>query len=300
VLPASRRGTPRTPTRGEPAPPQPPPHVWRPGEASALARARGGGRPDADDAPALDIRGLVKSFGGRDVLRGVDLAAGRGELVAVLGANGSGKSTVLRCVVGLAEPQAGTIRVAGRQVVGLRGTAQAAARRQAAMIFQQIHLVRRRSAVDNVCAGALGRMPAARSLTPALFPRDVREEAMACLDRVGLADRAAERVGRLSGGQQQRVAIARALCQRAAVLLADEPVAALDPAAAEQVLALLRALAHEEGLAGAAVLHQPDLARRHADRVVGLLGGRVAFDAPPASLDAARVDALYAPERAAA
>jgi phosphonate transport system ATP-binding protein len=130
-----------------------------------------------------------------------------------------------------------------------------------------------------------------------VFARAVREEAMACLDRVGLADRAAERVRDLSGGQQQRVAIARALCQRASVILADEPVSALDPASAEQVLRLLRALAHEERLAVACVLHQPDLARRHADRVVGLLHGRVAFDRSPGGLDAADIDHLYAPER---
>ena len=165
------------------------------------------------------------------------------------------------------------------------------------MIFQQIHLVRRRNAIDNVCSGALGRLPLSRSLTPALFPRELREEAMACLHRVGLADRAADRVSRLSGGQQQRVAIARALCQRASVLLADEPVSALDPAAAEQVLAVLGDLARDERLAVAAVLHQPDLARRHAHRLVGLLHGRIVFDGPPESISDAECDALYAPEQ---
>ena len=248
----------------------------------------------------LRLTGLRKSFGGRVVLEGVDLEVGAGELVAVLGANGSGKSTALRCVVGLVEPDGGSIAIAGQEVVGLRGAQLVAARRRAAMVFQKIHLVERRSALDNVCCGALGRLGLRQSLVPALFPRPLLEEAMGCLQRVGLADRAAERVSRLSGGQQQRVAIARALCQRAEVVLADEPVAALDPAAAEQVMALLARLANEEGLGVAAVLHQPDLARRHADRVVGLMYGRVAFDGPPQDVPAEAIDGLYAPEREAA
>ena len=238
---------------------------------------------------------MHKAFARRPVLRGVDLHVARGELVAVLGANGSGKSTALRCVVGLAEPDSGSIRLAGHEIVGLRGAPLTAARREAAMIFQHIHLVRRLSAFDNVCCGALGRLPPARSLVRTLFPAHVRDEAMRCLDRVGLADRAAERVSRLSGGQQQRVAIARALCQRPSVLLADEPVSSLDPAAAERVLGLLAELAHRDALAIAAVLHQPHLARRHADRVVGLRNGRVVFDLPPDLLEPERVDALYAP-----
>ncbi|HVK19764.1 MAG TPA: ATP-binding cassette domain-containing protein [Actinokineospora sp.] len=239
----------------------------------------------------LSIRDLHKSFDGRPVLSGVDLDVHAGEFVALLGANGSGKSTALRCVVGLQTADSGTITLGGQDINGPH--------QRAAMVFQQIHLVRRRSALDNVCAGALGRLPLIRSFTPAVFPREVREEAMECLDRVGLADRAAEPAGRLSGGQQQRVAIARALCQRARVVLADEPVSALDPSAADQVVALLADLAHE-GLAVAAVLHQPELARKYAKRIVGLLDGKVAMNASPMDLTESDVDALYAPERATA
>jgi phosphonate transport system ATP-binding protein len=254
--------------------------------------------PTADTtAPALGIRGLRKAFGTREVLRGVDLDVHRGELVALLGANGSGKSTALRCVVGLEQADAGEVHLGGRPWAGLHGRALAAWQRQAAMIFQQIHLVRRRSVLDNVCAGALGRLPVRRSWAPIAFPTEVREEGMACLDRVGMADRAADRVAALSGGQQQRVAIARALCQRASVILADEPVSALDPAAAESVMRVLAGLAHDEGLAVCAVLHQPDLARRHADRVVGLLRGSVAFDRSPGDLSLEDIDTLYVPER---
>ncbi|MGI5503296.1 phosphonate ABC transporter ATP-binding protein [Lentzea sp. CA-135723] len=201
----------------------------------------------------LAIRGLRKSFGGRTVLDGFDLTVEAGEFVALLGPNGSGKSTALRCVVGLESPDGGEIEVGGT----------------AAMVFQKIHLVGRRNALDNVCSGALGRLKLRHSL---VFPHDVRQEAMACLERVGLADRALDRTARLSGGQQQRVAIARALCQRANVILADEPVSALDPQAAVQVMELLQALANE-GMAVVAVLHQPELAHTYAHRIVEMRAG---------------------------
>ncbi|MCW3844849.1 ATP-binding cassette domain-containing protein [Micromonospora yasonensis] len=231
----------------------------------------------------LALTDIAVRYGDRDVLHGIDVTVAAGELLAVLGANGSGKSTLLRAAAGLAPTTAGTVTVDGRTRRNL----------DIALIFQQIHLVRRRSVLDNVCAGALGRLPLRRSLVPALFPRAVREEAMACLDRVGLAHRAHDRAGTLSGGQQQRVAIARALHQRAPVILADEPVSALDPAAAEQVLALLAELAHAENLAVLAVLHQPDLARRYANRLVGLRDGRIVLDGDPGQ----PVDSLY-PSRA--
>lgn len=217
----------------------------------------------------LALSGITARYGERPVLHGVDVTVARGELLAVLGANGSGKSTLLRVAAGILPPNSGTVTVDGKP----RG------RLDIAMVFQQIHLVRRRTVLDNVCAGALGRLPLRTSLLG--FPREVREEAMGCLDRVGLADRAHDRAGGLSGGQQQRVAVARALCQRSPVLLADEPVSALDPAASEQVLALLAELAHTERLAVLAVLHQPVYAARHADRVVGLRSGRVVLDGAP-------------------
>jgi phosphonate transport system ATP-binding protein len=244
----------------------------------------------------LRIRGLEKSYGTRRVLHGVDLDVARGELVAVLGANGSGKSTALRCVVGLTDYQAGDIAIGGRSLGGIGARSLARLRREAAMIFQQIHLVRRRTALDNVCAGALGRLSARQSLSPLLFPEELRVEAMRCLARVGLADRAGDRAGSLSGGQQQRVAIARALCQQPSVMLADEPVSALDPAAANQVLRLLADLAHDERLAVCVVLHQPELARHYADRIVGLYAGRVTFDKPADAVTNDEIERLYVPD----
>ena len=243
-------------------------------------------------SPALSVRGLTKRYGDRVVLEGFDLDVNAGEVVSILGANGSGKSTMLRCLSGLTKFDAGSVSVAGREVRSGERVPEFA------MVFQKIHLVPQLSALENVCAGALGRLSFRQAWAPRAFPTDVREEAMGCLDRVGLAERAHDRAGRLSGGQQQRVAVARALCQRAGVLLADEPVSALDPAAAEQVMRLLRSLAGD-GMAVAAVLHQPDLARRHSDRVVGLTGGRITLDVAPSALTDADVDALYAPDYAA-
>jgi phosphonate transport system ATP-binding protein len=244
-------------------------------------------------SPAVSVRGLTKSFGDRVVLDGFDLDVPAGEVVSVLGANGSGKSTMLRCLSGLTKFDSGSVRVAGREV---RSGEHAP---EFAMVFQKIHLVPQLSVLENVCSGALGRLAYWQAWVPRAFPLAVREEAMGCLDRVGLASRAHDRAGRLSGGQQQRVAVARALCQRAGVLLADEPVSALDPAAAEQVMRLLRSLADDDQMAVAAVLHQPDLARRHSDRIIGLIGGRVTLDSPPSALTDAQTDALYASDYAA-
>lgn len=250
--------------------------------------------------PALSVKSLAKSFNQRRVLDDVDFTVNRGELVAFLGANGSGKSTTLKCVAGLATPDSGSIELDGIHLADLHGRDLARARSRAAMVFQKIHLVPRRTALDNVCAGALARVTGLASFSPAFFSRELREEAMACLDRVGMADRALDKVGRLSGGQQQRVAVARALCQRASVLLADEPVSALDPHAAENIMELLATLAHDDNLAVAAVLHQPELAQRYADRAIGLLHGRIAFNGPVQNLGDDFLDVLYSPERIAA
>ena len=248
--------------------------------------------------PALAVRGLCKSFAaGRPVLGGVDLDVWPGELTVVLGANGSGKSTLLRCAVRLLEPDGGSIVLCGRELVGAGGRELREARRNAAMVFQQVLLVRRRSAVENVAYGALGELPLRRSLSSRVFPREVAERAHASLARVGLGEFAFQRAATLSGGQAQRVAVARALCQRARVLLADEPVASLDPRAAEEVLALLAEVARVEGLAVLVVLHQPELATRYADRVVGIVSGEIVFDAPPMSVDPAQVAALYEGEK---
>jgi phosphonate transport system ATP-binding protein len=242
----------------------------------------------------LTIRQLAMRYpNGRVALKGVDIAVRAGELVVVLGSNGSGKSTLMRCIVRLLKPTAGEVLVDGQEIAQLSGESLRRARMACGMIFQHSNLVRRRNVLANVATGALGRH---RTLTTALgmLPRAELDAAFGFLGEVGLVEFAAQRAGTLSGGQQQRVAIARALAQRPRVLLADEPVASLDPEAAREIMALLRRLASGDNLAVLAVLHQPDLALAYADRIVGLRDGQVEFDLPPGRVATALVDALYA------
>jgi phosphonate transport system ATP-binding protein len=241
----------------------------------------------------LEISGLRKAFGKREILKGIDIEVRPGELTVVLGANGSGKSTLLRCVTRLIEPDEGRIILGDVDLSLCRGEQLRIARRQAAMVFQQVLLVRRRTALENVAFGGLGELPLRRSFTTRLFPPELRLRAYDSLARVGLAQYADQRAGTLSGGQAQRVAVARALCQRARMILADEPVASLDPTAAESVLALLSDVAKNENLGVLVVLHQPELARRYADRLIGFLEGGISFDLPAAKVSAEAVEALY-------
>jgi phosphonate transport system ATP-binding protein len=261
---------------------------------SAIGTAAGLSGPVAAAGPSLTVRGLHKSFGDNEVLRGVDLDLAPGELRAVLGANGCGKSTLLRCAVGLIDADAGEVRLRGADLVSLRGRALRRARREAAVVFQQIALVARQSALDNVCAGALGELSLLRSWSASAYPPEIRDRAANALERVGMLDRAWQQARTLSGGQAQRVAIARAYCQQASVILADEPVSALDPRAAERVMALLRDLAHRDGLAVLVVLHQPDLALRYCDRVIGMRLGLVVFQARPDAVAPDQIASLYA------
>jgi phosphonate transport system ATP-binding protein len=242
--------------------------------------------------------GLVLRYpSGRLALEGIDLSVSAGELVVVLGANGSGKSTLLRCIAGILRPSSGTIEVAGQEISGLVGRSLSNARMALGMIFQNPCLVRRRSVLANVLTGTLGRH---RTLATALgkLPASEEPHALACLDEVGLRSLARQRASTLSGGQAQRVSIARALAQRPRALLADEPVASLDPEAAQEIMRLLRRLSREDGLAVLCVLHQPEIACCYADRVVGLRDGRVMFDERAADLPSRQVAALY--ERLAA
>ena len=244
----------------------------------------------------IEAHGLVKQFAtGRRAVAGVDLRVHPGELVVVLGANGCGKSTLLRCIAGILAPTEGGVHVGGQPIVGLKGRALAEARMAIGMIFQHAHLVKRRSVVANVVTGTLGRH---RTFTSALgrLPRSELPHALACLDAVGMQDFAPQRAGTLSGGQAQRVSVARALAQRPRALLADEPVASLDPEAAEELMTLLRRVSHRDGLGVLCVLHQPELARRYGDRLVGMQAGRVMFDGPPNQISPAAVADLYVRE----
>jgi len=257
-------------------------------------RSGPGAASPAPQPPAdLAIAGLRVARGGVDVLSGVDLAVGAGERVALIGPNGAGKSTLLMAAIGLVPASAGEVHLFGRALPGRPRRALRSLRTGVGFVFQRHNLVTRASVLTNVIHGALGRHGGPRAWAQGLAPAALRAEAMACLDRVGLADLADRRADRLSGGQRQRVAIARALMQRPRLMLADEPAASLDPQAGGEVMALLAGLAREQGIGLLFTSHDMAETRAHAERVVALRAGRVAFDRPVGALDQALLETLY-------
>ncbi len=236
---------------------------------------------------------LTKAYAAEiTALADVSFSALPGEFVAVLGPSGAGKTTLFRCLTGLTPADAGVVTLGGRPLAAMSRRELRAARRDVALIFQQFNLIRRLTAIQNVLAGRLALAPTWRVLARR-FTRTDRQLALRCLDAVGLLDRAYARADQLSGGQQQRVAIARALAQEAKVILADEPVASLDPESSATVLDTLRRVA-KAGVTVVASLHQVHLATTYADRIVALKNGRVVTDAPAARLDARAIDQIYA------
>ena len=248
--------------------------------------------------PLLAVRGLSLTYpNGNCALSDFSLEARAGELVVVLGGNGCGKTTLLRCITRALTPSAGEVWLGKTELTRLSGEALRRARLDIAMVWQQANLIRRRSVLANVASGALGRNQTWWTALGGLPEGEIRA-APEHLNHVGLAHLSGQRAGTLSGGQAQRVAIARALAQRPRLLLADEPVASLDPEAADGIMRLLRHLAHDDGLAVLCVLHQVDLAFDYADRVVGMRGGRTAFDTPRGRLSREQVQRLYLAEAA--
>jgi len=229
----------------------------------------------ADAALDLAVRGLRKSFGRAEVLRGIDLELRRGETVALLGSNGSGKSTLLRCAVRALEPDGGEVELLGEPLTGRPRHVLRRQRAQVGFVFQRHFLVPRLSALTNVLHGVQARRAGPRTWLQALASGEDRAAAMDCLDQVGLVEHAAQRVDRLSGGQSQRVAIARALMQRPRLMLADEPAASLDPQAADDVMTLFTDLVRRQGLSLLYTSHDLTHALRYSDRVVVLREGRV-------------------------
>ena len=220
----------------------------------------------------------------------LDFPAGR--FTVLLGPSGAGKSTLLRTLNGLVVPTSGAATSDGLGPILASRERLKAHRQRTAMVFQQHHLVGRVSAHANVVAGRLGHMRRIHALLPP--PETDRLIALEALERVGLLEKAFRRADRLSGGEQQRVGIARALVQRPALLLADEPVASLDPATTDAILQLLHRIAREDRITAIVSLHQVELATRYADHIVGLNRGQVVFEGAPASLDAAALERIYA------
>lgn len=251
------------------------------------------------DAAVLSVRDVSKSFGSRRALDGVSVDVARGEMIALIGPSGSGKSTLLRSISGLQtiDPGAGRIDAFGGpvQADGKLSDKVREARKRIGFIFQQFNLVGRLPLFANVALGSLGRIPTWRG-TLGLWPKETRQAVMQALARVGIAEYAGQRAGTLSGGQQQRAAIARALVQRAKIILADEPVASLDPVSARRVMDTLKALNAEDGLTVVVTLHQVDYALKYCRRVIALKAGKIVYDGPPESLDRSRLIDIYGPE----
>lgn len=223
-------------------------------------------------------------------LQTTSLCFKRGEFNVLLGASGAGKSTLLRCLNLLVRPSTGKISVEDIGAIDGRAELQAH-RRRTGMIFQQHQLIGRHTALANVLLGRIGYHSIWRSLFP--LPRAEQQIGLESLDRVGLLHRALDRVDRLSGGQQQRVGIARALAQQPRLMLADEPVASLDPASSHRILAQLKRICREDGITTVVSLHQVELAREYADRVIGLARGRVVFDGSPDALGEGVLKMIY-------
>ncbi len=241
----------------------------------------------------LVIEHLSKVYpGGVQALSDINLTVGDGEFVVVIGLSGSGKSTLLRCINRLVEPTEGKVSWDGHDVTAANAGELRDIRRHIGMVFQQFNLVRRVSVLTNVLCGRLGYVSPWASLLN-YYPKAERERAMRCLERVGIADKARVRADQLSGGQQQRVGIARALMQEPRLVLADEPVASLDPATSHSVLKYLEQLNREDGVTILCSLHFLSLARRYATRIVALKAGELVFDGLPAEIDEVRFRDIY-------
>ena len=238
----------------------------------------------------LEIKGLRKTFDdGTKALQGVDLSVKLGEFVVILGSSGSGKTTLLRSINGFVNPEAGEIKFFDRVI---SSTTLPDLRKETGMVFQDFNLVNNLSSLNNVLTGLLDSSNSLMSMLY-LFSREQKIQALKCLEMVGLLDKAYSRVDKLSGGQKQRVGIARAIIKNPTLLLADEPVASLDPMISGSIMTLLRNIGHKIGLTVICNLHQVDIALKYSDRIVGLSGGRIVLDAPTKDLDEEYIRKIY-------
>ncbi|PDT27611.1 phosphonate ABC transporter ATP-binding protein [Rhizobium sp. L9] len=244
----------------------------------------------------FELKDVTRRFGKKLAVDAVTLTIPQGQMVGIIGRSGAGKSTLLRMINRLQEPSSGSIHFAGVEVSGLRGQALRNWQRDCAMIFQQFNLVPRLDVLTNVMLGRLNHRPTLLSLLN-IFTREERVHAIAALERLGIEQTALQPAGTLSGGQQQRVAIARALMQNPKMVLADEPIASLDPLNAKIVMDALRDINEREGITVITNLHTLDTARNYCERIVGMAGGRVVFDGKPSELTAEAVKEIYGTDK---
>ncbi|HET7768446.1 MAG TPA: phosphonate ABC transporter ATP-binding protein [Chloroflexota bacterium] len=241
----------------------------------------------------LEVRNLTKVFpNGTRALNDLSITIPDGQFVVVIGLSGSGKSTFLRCINRLVEPTSGQVVIDDEDVTAAGPERLRLIRARIGMIFQQFNLIRRESVLTNVLTGALGTANQASSLV-GHWPKDEVERALYNLERVGIAEKAQQRADTLSGGQQQRVAIARTLMQRPRLLLADEPVASLDPATSHSVMRYVEQINKEDGITVICNLHFLSLARRYAQRVLALRAGELVGDLAPQAIDPAKFREIY-------
>lgn len=245
----------------------------------------------------IRIERLTKIYERGEVLalNDVSFTVKRGEFLVLLGLSGSGKSTLLRCINRLIEPTVGTIIFDGIDVTRASARQLRQIRRRMAMIFQQFNLVKRSTVLTNVLAGRLGYVSSATSAIHKFSKQDI-DMAMANLDRVGIPEQAYKRADELSGGQQQRVGIARALMQQPTLLMADEPVSALDPATSHSVMQHLEMMNREDGVTVIASLHFLSLARRYGTRILALKDGEIVFEGLPTEIDETKFMEIYGEE----
>ena len=236
----------------------------------------------------LRVDSMSKRFAQRVALANVSFSLQPGEFVGLLGPSGAGKSTLFRCMAGLERADSGSALLGEHMVGALHRHGDG----RIAMVFQQFALVDRLTVLDNVLAGRLGTVPAWRGVLR-WFSRQDRMLAMQCLERVSMLDHAQQRADQLSGGQKQRVAIARALAQQPVVILADEPIASLDPTLAGGILSLLRSIAKVDNVAVICSLHQLNFAREYSDRVIGIRAGEIVLDCEASLLDDHAANRLY-------
>ena len=240
----------------------------------------------------IEARDVTRIFGTTRAVDAASFVIDRPMMIGIIGSSGAGKSTLLRMMNRLTDASSGELLVEGKNVLTLSGREMRAWQSRCAMIFQQFNLVPRIDVVSNVLHGLLNRRGTAATLL-GLWPRADIERAIAILDRLGIAEQAAKRAEALSGGQQQRVAIARALMQDPQVILADEPIASLDPMNAQLVMETLRRIHDEDGRTVIANLHTLDTARRYCDRIIGMRKGRIVFDGLPEQLTTAAARDIY-------
>ena len=231
----------------------------------------------------LEIDRLTKCFGAKTAVDNVSITVAEPAMIGIIGRSGAGKSTLLRMLNRMTSQTEGAIRFEGQEVSALKGAEKRRWQSECAMIFQQFNLVPRMDVVSNVLHGTLNRRSTLATMFN-LYPTADIHQAIGILDRLGIAEQAPKRAEALSGGQQQRVAIARALMQDPKIILADEPIASLDPMNAQIVMEALRRIHEEDGRMIIANLHTLDTARRYCDRVIGMRDGRVVFDGTPQQL----------------